>query len=721
MVMKMNHNRLLIIGIFLLMFFMYGCLDNPNSYTAKRLEVSSHMSSGDFNECMCVKCTMSTGSSLSDKFVVNSLGTGACWVDKGSACNRINLAKFIAEDDEFNFVRTLGYGIGYDMYSFEMADGEFGQKLDYVPRLVYSNYRFPYYDTEPFEGWDSVEGDAIDCLMDRGITPIYFMDFDVVHSIYHEVDSGHLSGDTRIAKENMLEIYSRVNSKYSDFVDALDLDKHPAAVIVPSVEFTLPEVELVSDAVDKVSSAASGGNVFSSDRPVNIGLMPCQTNPVISPDMYDTDPLFVILDQFKDNHPKQFKRVAYVFNEVFIDDAEYACDYDYALLSAVGRSKEILYRYGKPTFLVVGVSTDCIKDSQDAANFSMTLMRYSDFMRQYGVIGVILPYYKTSILSGKQSRMDSAFQPIPIPKAEYCLDPFKDLSGTSQVGQGFEYTYSGKSIDPGYMDDFYSVYREQIDSMSYDANLKSELRKTIAWYYDKGLNGLVFDMDGMNLSGACDYLGRPDSIVLGYDDVKNYPLRCVAPGDVCFSYTVDLGDSEGLLSQSLSTSWTGWVDIDYDDNYCAYVFESALPFSSVSGLDPRIVGSITSGFDPGLWYEVESDLVYNGWFTWGSFVNKDSTAIETALFMYVVRYTSPNVYDDLVKKRYEVYDSQSSTRVKISSVSRLYKLCNSVGASACRAVNNYRNYVKSCNLDSSFGEFHAFVNGIEDKLKNGNC
>ncbi|MEM0438000.1 MAG: hypothetical protein QXU54_01735, partial [Candidatus Micrarchaeia archaeon] len=630
-----------------------GCIASPSEY--KKEVISLNATPVPVPSCMCMLCTNSTGSKLFDVFVRNDMSKGACYFrDK---CTREFIYYFLQKDDD-NYVKDFGVGVGSTFTEFEESNLRCGLGEEYAVRVLYSKHRPPLYDREMLGGAiDSEEGETIECMLEKGVLPIYI--------IYTE---GTYVEDEWLA----------------DFMDQIDVENANIetqvenVIIVPEAQFTEKMVQDVSRQVSTIYAACEAEpirecveaefeleelrckkEVILQRRGCNVAVFPAQGNP---PDILAQQPkedrIFSVLDAL--NKTGVMPKVSAVITTLEINSDDYNCDAHYALALTANRSRMVLNRYGKPTFLLFSISKECQQNKEEIAQIAYTSI---EMLRQTGVFGMAYSQY-------------FAYDGNPI-------------------------TVSGSAL-PLAQNTNTLTNREWMKLCNY---------YTAPQPYRK--EPVVFQSDGVNLTTECEFVSnhkmraintsdldalepKTNKIDLNKDTDKKYKL-CIPE--------VDFGDLTGIAS-----CWEEWDDyeVSTEQSDCSTGYPSVELNAERCGLSRHLLRALYNEniriTDCKEWYDTEKELADKNIISIEN-IKPGGSDLQVTAFMFALKKSDKTVYNKVLNKQ-PVFGQTIST-------SSLCDLCNGIEddqgylhyyATPCRVIKRYQEYRDNCEIEDLFDE-----------------
>ncbi|MCX8206006.1 MAG: hypothetical protein N3H30_02125 [Candidatus Micrarchaeota archaeon] len=655
--MGLKGNRLIALLAFaVLAMVISGCISSPAEY--KRNVISLNATPVGVPSCMCMLCTNSTGNKMFDVFVSNDMSKGACYFrDK---CTREFIYYFLQYDDD-NYVKDFGVGVGSTFTEFEESNLRCGLGEDYAVRVLYSKYRPPIYDKEMLFGtWDSEEGDTIECMLEKGVLPIY-----VIYTEGTYVQDGWLD----------------------DFMDQLDAEggsiesQVENVIIVPEAKFTEEMAQNVSRQVNKIYSLCKpeigyecleweGGydphypqtckrKVNVQRRGCNVAVFPAQGNPPnIYGDTPEEDRIFKALDAL--NSTRSMDKVSAVITTLEVNREEHKCDAHYALALAANRSRMVLNKYGKPTFLLLSISKDCEANKTKIAQVAYTSI---EILRQVGVFGMAYSQYFAS--DGNPLSVSGSALPL--------------ARDTNQLDNKEWMKLCNYYTAP-------NPYRKE---------------------------PVVFQSNGVNFTTECDFTSnsqmriinssdldklepKTNKIDLSKDTEKKYKL-CVPE--------VDFGSLEDIAS-----CWEEWdkYEVPTEQSDCSVGYPSVELNAERCGLSRHLLRALYSEniriTDCKEWYDTEKELADKKIITIAN-IKPGSSDLQVAAFMFALKKSEPDVYKKVLNSQ-PVYGQHISP-------SEPCGLCNGVEdengylhyySIPCRVIKKYQEYRDECKIEDLFDE-----------------
>ncbi len=611
-----------IIFVALVLYLLAGCIQNPAEYQEYVIQSTQQVIKNP--ECTCLICTNSTGSWFKDVFVVNDLSDGSCFFKQN--CSRSFIYYYLMEDD-FNYVKDFGVGQGSSYAEFEESNLRCNLAENYALRILYSKYRAPMYDSNVF--FDTSEADTVECMLEKGVIPIYVM-----------YSAGTYVQDDWIG----------------EFVDQSEVKGAPV-FISPEAFFTKDLAENVTRQIDAIYDNCEieeiEGDVCEEydefgdckkyetvyERGCKVAIFPIQNSD---------EEFFEAIDSIDKETIND--KVSLVMLNLDINKQNYECDAGYALAEIMNRSRYVLNRYRKPSFLIFSIDPSC---SSSADRIYGTLYTSIPVMRTVGIIGAIYSQYS-------------------------------DFSG-NPFNRG-ENAYSTKDSDMWF--------------------------KLCKYYnsppYKK--EPIIYQSDGVNITSVCDYasvhgidaietaaLDRFDSEKVGEDAIDDY--------DMCIS-EIDFGDIEEIAEK-----WSKWDDyrVSATDDDCAYGYPDVEIMAERCSLSRHLLRALYK-FDMmpqscDEWYDFEKEVNDAGVIDL-EIINPDrdfETELGRVAFLYALKKDNEAIYYQVINSIGNYERAEHSGRISISKNS-LYKICEPSARSAydstpCKVLKHYKEYRDECDMN----------------------
>ncbi|GEM_PF-3064471 len=642
-----------------------GCLQPPEEFNDVTLKAAPNVI--NTVDCTCMLCTNSTGSFLLDALTPNNdLKDGSCYFKQN--CSRMFIYEYL-NYDSLNFVKDFGVGQGASYTEFEEANLRCNAHQEYVVKVLYSKYRPPFYDKAGLGGvLDTSEGNAIECELKKGVIPIYifYTEGTYIESkwIKDFMMNADIEGSVFLVPEALFnetpDTVEKIKKQVNTIYDNCNVKTKQLCVRWETVETSFDPVTGMPVTVENCTEKET-----MEIRGCKIALFPNQSNPL--PD--EPDSIFTVLDSVKNSAPDMLKnKTTAIITILNINKDDYNCDGGFALALAMNRSRYILNKYEKPSFLILSIDESCRGKEKQIAQAAYTSIEY---MRMTGIFGMAYSQYfdfDNNPLNGKKSA-------ISIASNQYSVD----------------------------MDDWVKLCKYYND-MPY----KKE--------------PIVFQSNGVNITNVCEYLSVHRMRAINETDLNKYNTQISVGSGSISDYSlcipeVDFGDMETIADQ-----WTQWKDyiVSTEPEDCRWGYpkvEINAERCSISRHLLRAFEKESVEFNCSDWYDTEKELADNGLI---SYDNLKPTGdyweeLGKVAFMYVLKKEKPEYYNAILNGK--PIDGSGGTIVNMDN---LYLICNGVAGGGsthssgnnqqgftqyplpCQVLKDYAEYRDNCELNDLF-------------------
>jgi len=627
-----------------------GCLQNPRDYETHVINASLQFAPK--TSCTCMLCTNGTESKILNLFTTG-LDGGTCFFKDN--CTRDYLYNYLTYNKN-NYVREFLIGQGATYTEYEQANLRCNLQEGYVVRVLYSKGRAPLYDRKTFFGVvDSAEGDAVECALRKGAIPIYI--------IYTE---GTYYGTEWIG----------------DFINQTFTDKlYPTApvYIAPEALFNESNVGDITKEIDAIYTACTKK---SADEKYCIEVNPdtrectkydpqkvrgCRV--ALFPKQDSDEEIFKILDEV--NKSGRMSNVSAIILTINVDNDKYACDGGLAIRDITNRSRYILNRYGKPSFLIFSIDKSC---TSSASNITLDFYSAIPIMRMTGIFGAAYSEY-----------------------TPYEGNPLNNKTDAYSIAT---------------MEDWFKLCQYYTNTTPY----KKE--------------PVIFQSNGVNITQECDYLTDNPMLTFLYDQaelnkINAYnvqPKKLEKDYEPCIS-EIEFGDISKIADgwkESGGTSEDKSTQATYSKDVCLNDYPDVEILAERCGISRHLVRAFN---DYGItlnkcsdWYDVEEELDK------AKIINRAEikpggdyeTQLGKVAFFYVLKKSSLQIYEKVIQS------SEYGATIASNPVS----ICNGIewgGTSGekqkgekqtikddtpCRVLKKYEEYKEQCDLGKMIEEIN---------------
>ncbi len=670
--MKINFSLALVL-ILASVVMLAGCLQNPSDY--KMYVLNASISVIKDQQCTCMMCTNGSSNAFLGMFTTG-LDSGSCFFVEN--CSRDYLYSYLT-NNKGNYVREFEIGQGATYTEYEQANLRCNMGEGYVVKVLYSKYRPPFYNQKKFGTFDSSEGDTVECALSKGAIPFYVI---YTEGTYYE---------SAWIKDFMKQT----------FTDTM----YPTAPVFmsPEARFDKSKVKEISAQIDAIYEGCVGSTEkYCIDTDVNGACNKYETKSVkgckvaVFPKQETDAEIFETLDALNTNYKTQMAKVSAVILTVNVDKEKYNCDAGLAIIDTTNRSRFVLNRYGKPSFLIFSIDQAC---SGQTNNIVLEFYSGITMMRMTGIFGAAYSQY------------------FDYPENPLNNDPSKNAYSMSTLSTS---PTAGASALNGDMRDWFALCK-YYNSPPY----KKE--------------PITFQSNGVNLTQECDYLTDYPMLYLGQEELDKInklsadQLSTTNTGAI--SYEPCIPEIDFGAMEDVAKGWTGWDSYTAPGMPTQEEQQKTDSGSTDSGVKPKIIylprclefypkseviaercglsrhlvhAFMTLGVEIDNckdWYDMEDRLNTAG------IINRNNidptksyeSELGKAAFMYVLLKNSPDMYSELL-------DKKSDLAMNVPSYN-LVSICNGVtikkgnGESEtvkndlpCKVLKAYHDYRNECDM-----------------------
>ncbi|MEM4332020.1 MAG: hypothetical protein QW500_01955 [Candidatus Micrarchaeia archaeon] len=661
---------LILIGV-LGAVMLVGCLQKPSDY--KTYVINASTSKINFDQCTCMLCTNSSGHTYVDIFT-SGLESGSCFF--ASNCSRAYIYNYLT-DNKKNYVRDFLIGQGGSYTEYEESNLRCDLQEGYVVKILYGKNRPPFYNRKKFFGtYDTSEADTVECALKKGAIPFYI--------IYTK---GTYYGTDWIPDFMKSTVKDRFSTEPVFIAPEALFEGKNAKEIAAQIDVIYDNCGVRQETGNCIKYNPQTGDCIQKEtlyvRGCKVALYPKQ----------DTDALiFETLDVMKANHPKQMDKVSAVILTLNVDKGGFNCDGGQAIANITNRSRFVLNRYGKPSFLLFSIDKSC---AGEASNIALEFYKGIPFMRMTGIFGAAYSQF---------------------------------------------YDYEDNPLNNGI--NAYSFANAVSEKPAFNTGMDDWIR--LCKYYNEPpykREPIVFQSNGVNITTACDFLGTYGMVTLGEDEtelakINSYSTDKVNVKSGKVDYDICIPEIDFGSIESVAKPWSGWssftvpglvqedgANADSKETkdgsgsgqgqqqpvtYSTMCWEGYPEVEVVAercGISRHLVRAFKKLGVPLIkcddWYDVEGDVTKSGLVNLAEL--KPTGGYETAFgkiaFMYVLKKSSPDLYAQLLDKKSSLSNSVGGN---------LYLLCNGVQANKdgqqvtvrnekpCQVLKAYYEYKEEC-------------------------
>ncbi|MCX8200172.1 MAG: hypothetical protein N3G76_01755 [Candidatus Micrarchaeota archaeon] len=648
-----------------------GCIQQPSNYKTYVINASTNKIS--FDQCTCMLCTNSSGHVYVDVFTTG-LESGSCFF--ASNCSRAYIYAYLT-DSKKNFVRDFLIGQGGSYTEYEESNLRCGLNEGYIVKALYSKGRPPFYNKKKLFGtYDTSEADTVECALSKGAIPIYIIYTkgtyydagwikDFMESTVKDRTSTEpvfIAPEALFEAKNAKEIASQVNVIYDNC--GVKLEKGSCAKYNPQT----------GDCAQYETRYVRG---------CKVALYPKQ----------DTDAqMFEALDALNANYKQQMDKVTAVILTLNVDKKNFNCDAGQAIANITNRSRFVLNKYGKPSFLIFSIDKGC---AADASNIALEFYSGIPFMRMTGIYGAAYSQFY-----------------------EYEDNPLNNginaYSFASSMGEN-------AGLNPG-MDDWVRLCK----------------------YYNEPpykREPIVFQSNGVNITNACDFLTTYKMIALGGDEAELAKINSystsrlnIKSGKVDYEICIPEIDFGGI--ERIAKPWAGWDSFTVPglaqeqessgsekkeesgsqsqqqqpvtySTMCWEGYPEVEAYAERCGLSRHLVRAMKRLGVPLArcddWYNVEEETGKSGLVRISDIspTGNYEDALGKVAFMYALKKSSPDIYTQMLDKKSSLYSAVGGN---------LYLICNGAkvregsvektirNEKPCQVLKAYYEYKNNCEI-----------------------
>lgn len=650
-----------------------GCVQSPSNY--KTYVINASTTKITYDQCTCMLCTNSSGNFYTAAYFTTGLESGSCFF--ANNCSRAYIYEYLTESKK-NFVRDFLIGQGGSYTEYEESNLRCNLQEGYVVKMLYGKGRPPFYNQKKYFGiYDTSEADTVECALSKGAIPIYI--------IYTK---GTYYGAEWIQDFMKNTVKDRYSTEPVFIAPEALFEKNTLNEIVVQIDAIYGGCDVKVEKGGCIRIDPQSGDCLEKEtryvRGCKVAIYPKQ----------DTDAMiFDTLDEMSRAYPKQMEKVSAVILTLNVDKQGYNCDGGQAIANITNRSRYVLNKYGKPSFLLFSIDKSC---RQDASSISLEFYRAIPFMRMTGIFGAAYSQY-----------------------FDYDENPLNNnINAYSMATSG----PGGTSLAPG-MDDWIRLCK----------------------YYNEPpykREPVIFQSNGVNITTACDFLSTYNMTTLGADEevLNNISNYSIAPANVKsgpIDYEVCIPEIAFGSIEDVAKQWKGWDSftvpgmkpeqkdgggkassnnisgqvqqpVDYS-TMCWEYYPDAELNAERCGLSRHLLRAFrklgvqfTKCDD---WYDVEDELSNAGLVSKADIspTKGYERALGIVAFMYVLKQDNPAVYNEML-------NNKSDLRNTIN-INYLYTICDGVKIQnrdgsvrtvhsdrPCKVLKAYSEYVDNCKI-----------------------